>query len=264
MAETEKPPSNRWWEYYYIRYFVGTVVGGLVIFSLSNIGSKIPLLNNVNLNNTAEATEALAKNFTVIAALSFAYCYIASAPLLTLHTTRAHLLSWMGLITTAPTRKSKYSGWFFLVVCIAISALFAYLATRHRDNQFCEWLKIFGYSLVVTIQGALIFAAFRGKGDETLKFYLTMSRTRARKTSHVEGYTESYRHLREHGNAYGIIVLEFILAPAIAWACPPWQLAMVLLLWLLPPALCWLIATMLESKLMSAPEEFPADIQSKV
>jgi len=67
------------------------------------------------------------------------------------------------------------------------------------------------------------------------QFYRNLSL--ARIAADARDYVESYRHLREHGNAYSIIILEFILAPAVMAAKEPWHLAWSHLFGSVPPVL---------------------------
>lgn len=240
MSGTEKSSTPaRWWEYYFVRYLVGTVVGGLIVFYLSGRANyfRVPVLNDAGSD-----FQGLAKNFTSLVALSFAYCYVASAPMLTLHATRSSFRH-DGL------SERKY----YIFACIVLSAILDYFGTRHRGYGLL--FSLFWYCFIFFIQCLLVVVAYQ-KRKEIRSFYIELSRARAQGTAHVEDYTESYRHLREHSNAYGIIVLELVLAPAIAWARSALELALIFLLWLVPPALCWFIATMLELGLAASPEQF--------
>ncbi|MDH6374935.1 membrane protease YdiL (CAAX protease family) [Paenibacillus sp. PastF-3] len=59
----------------------------------------------------------------------------------------------------------------------------------------------------------------------------------------VNEYVESYRHLREHGNAFGIIVCELLFAFwLIEWSFSPWAI----FYWCLIGFIAWIIGTYLE------------------
>jgi hypothetical protein len=81
--------KNRWWEYYFLRYFVGTVVGAVAIVFLLNFPGSFwydpEFLTIRQIGNLG------VKEITGLAALGFAFCYIASAPMLLMHATRAQL-----------------------------------------------------------------------------------------------------------------------------------------------------------------------------
>lgn len=59
----------------------------------------------------------------------------------------------------------------------------------------------------------------------------------------ISEYVESYRHLREHGNAFGIIVCELLFAFwLIEWSFSPWAI----FYWCLIGFIAWIIGTYLE------------------
>ncbi len=68
------------------------------------------------------------------------------------------------------------------------------------------------------------------------------------KKNQVDEYVESYRVLREHGNAFMIIVFEILLAALLSWVhsndCE--CVVICLLLWVSLGAIAWVIATCLE------------------
>src|SRR5690606_19061648 len=86
----QERPTTKWWEQYYVRYFVGTFVGVVVIFALREralLAGEIKTL----LPAFADIRPAA---LTAVAFAGRAYCYIASAPVLTLHMVRG---SWASL-----------------------------------------------------------------------------------------------------------------------------------------------------------------------
>src|SRR5271157_846880 len=78
MPEQPKPAdgSVRWWEYYFVRYAMGTIVGGIVCYVLC---SSTPILS------------PLVTHLEYLAAFGLVYCYIASAPILVFHAGRFRL-----------------------------------------------------------------------------------------------------------------------------------------------------------------------------
>ena len=62
-------------------------------------------------------------------------------------------------------------------------------------------------------------------------------------------YMESYRDMREHGNALLIIVMEGVLTAALLQAPSASTLLAMLMLWVSPAAFVWFIATALEEHL---------------
>lgn len=83
--------NNGWWETYVIRYLVGTVVGGAILLFLN--ASDVSGLKENLLPGITSLKSLDAGILTVIGAVGFAYCYLASAPILVLHASRAVLLN---------------------------------------------------------------------------------------------------------------------------------------------------------------------------
>lgn len=232
--------ENKWWEYYAVRYFVGTVVGaGIVAFFLSEqFGSPY---KDILFLGGKESKEVTFLGFSSVAAAGFAYCYIASSPVLTMHIMRAHLRiselqsSWL---------------WCFLCSVFAIVAAFLILPP----------LAAIGFGLVIGFQVGLILLAFFNKFSVIEKFYRELADTRSKampkkekQSSAGHEYMTSYRHMREHGNAFMIVILEGVLAytlfhlPSAIWGfC-------FIFIWLMPATIAWLMGTVLESRFVTKP-----------
>jgi hypothetical protein len=80
------------------------------------------------------------------------------------------------------------------------------------------------------------------------EFYRRLSRRRAwsEGQQEVAEYIESYRHLREHGNAFLIILMEVILAAALYAANTTVRFFLLVIIWIVPAAFIWTIGTWLE------------------
>ena len=86
-----------------------------------------------------------------------------------------------------------------------------------------------------------------------LIFYARLSTKRA---NAVGGITDSYRHLREHGNSFFIVLLEIlfgilIFAVSHVWGPNPDEARFFLVIgvvffWIVPAVLVWTAATLLE------------------
>lgn len=174
----------RWWEFYLVRYFVGTVCGTLIVlFLVLDKGSTVHQLITNQVPSVKDAPQGgihwEATHLWVYGLIGLAYCYIASGPILFLHTMRG----------------------------------------------------IFG-----------------GKGPFT--FYQDLSKQRAKRSDskQMKEYVESYKHLREHGNAFFIVLCELILG-FILYKGNSWIIAIIGFLWILLPVTAWFIGTYLEKKL---------------
>lgn len=100
------------------------------------------------------------------------------------------------------------------------------------------------YVVVVVLQLILLLpglGAVRG-------FYHKLATDRAGKgdDAKVEEYVQSYRHLREHGNAFLIILMEVTLAAAMYAAESTILLFNLVVIWILPATFSWFLGTWLE------------------
>ena len=252
--------NGRWWEYYTVRYLVGSIVGAVAILYLGKYsGSQcsesehVKPLFDLLLQESNYFLSAIA-----LAALGFAFCYIASSPVLVFHTCRAYF--------RCPTlwqrweKFSKVRQIFILIIAIIVTAGSIFICSNYPP--ILTTILIF---LVFIPQIALLIYAWIDRFEDIKIFYKKLAEKRAKPTksepnktesdttekSYQTEYTTSYRHLREHGNAMGIIVLEVILAyvlanlPSISYAL------IVIVFWILPGVFAWIIGTALEFKFIN-------------
>ena len=226
----------RWWEYYFVRYFPGTIVGALLILFLT--GWSRSSIYGLGLSAAGNFVDLKGSTITALAALGFVYCYIASAPILFWHATRAYLglnplnFRWRFWIASG-------------VIIVALTGL-AYVCFRLTTLNL---LGLFLLLLSTVIQVGMIVTAHWDRLEKIFSFYSNLATARARKDAGVNGYTESYRHLREHGNAVSIVCMEFVLAFVIVTAPRRAVALLALPVWVLPSAYAWFVATFLESRL---------------
>lgn len=232
--------ENKWWQYYAVRYFVGTVVGAIfVVFLNSEPGSPF----EHQLAIFGESKEATFLGVGLVAALGFAFCYIASSPVLTLHATRAHLR--ISAIKTSPDA---------FTCAILVPTIIVILLSW----QFLPPLVALSYGFIVGVEIGLITLAVFTKFKVVERYYRDLATARSNgmpkkdiSTTSGNEYLTSYRHLREHGNAVLIVLLEGLLAYTL-FHSPSRSCAMIILtLWLFPAATVWLVGTALESRLVS-------------
>src|SRR5581483_9438366 len=205
MTDKEKS-SGRWWEYYFIRYSFGTVIGAALIFLLAD---SIEPLKKLMSTVLADPKNVGTKDLTILAASGFVYCYVASAPMLALHAMRIQLFA---ILDTKPAQRShntdellgvEFSWIFAILPATLVLALLAGLSYLFSQNWHRSLLGLISFSLVVFCQMTLILSAHRDDFIKIRRFYRRL--TNARSSEKSEEYVESYRHMREHSNAYSII-----------------------------------------------------------
>lgn len=225
---------TRWWDYYFVRYFVGTIFGIALLLWLQ-MYARICTSGQCEVGTASPWLTA-----TAIGAIGLAFCYLASAPVLVLHALRFQFPS--------SSRFFERLGFAAVLLILAGSLCLAlsYHSAGSQPTPAASWFTPFG--IVMLCQAWLLC---RWPADVTGKRYRELALQRGRDQQTLYGkkkgeYIESYRHLREHGNAFSILFVELILALAVA-AAPSWLFVGGLIaLWILPAAFAWFIGTWLE------------------
>lgn len=251
MSQSEN--SSRWWEFYAVRYGMGTVVGGVVFFFLCNTNPALkPMLFG------AEAGKIDGPLLALLAGYGLAYCYIASAPILVLHAGRF-------LFDISKGAKASLRRVLVLFVPPAIATLFFFFTRTSTGGTLYFFSSVFALAAIVLWPQylAIIFTLIRTK--ELLEFYEKLA---GKRESAKGGIVDSYKHLREHGNSFFIVTLEIVLAiilftaanfdATVGAAVAPTKDAYVLpyfwiiLVWIMPAALVWLVGTLIERQFCDA------------
>lgn len=259
--------KNRWWDYYYVRYFVGAISGS--VFFLGALVSNGPLWHQVQ--EWFPATEAGVTTFRILngsvtAAIEtlvalgtagLAYCYLASAPVLLLHALRERLGSnpWNLSYTKCA------------IATISLGALLVLSVTIFSCKQIAPfyWCRFLLYFLVVLFQIILVLSA---NPERIEAHYDKLSKKRAHAftrtrelhelpdnrevkferliVSPESELIESYRHLREHGNAFIIVSMEAVLGYALSGAPSFYAFGLMVVAWILPATFAWFLGTYLE------------------
>lgn len=236
MAEHELRAANsRWWENYLVRYFVGSVVGaGIVVFLNTYCGS--PFYGVL----PSRLEDASFKEVAIVASVGFAFCYVASAPILTAHGTRDHLRL---------SEIRRYWPVWIVVPLLATGAAWYFLSNSRPFSN----LGAVAFGVTVGFQVVLLVAALSDRLSSIFLFYSNLSAARSNQASQISEYVESYRHLREHGNAFSILLAEVTLGFILVSLPSKLSSVPVFFIWMLPASACWLIGTILESRLAYAP-----------
>ncbi len=224
-----------------VRYFVGTIIGAGITMILK-FYSNSALKSFVIFKYFSETT-INTQTLILIASYGFAYCYIASGPMLVVHTSRCIFRK----------RKLRDVLVLFIPILIISSAIATIANIKYRN---CFWSANL-YFLVILAQLLILYLLFVHFRDEFRLFYRNIAVARGTKKNIgiKKEYIESYRHLREHGNAFIILVYEFILGytllniPSIPGYDTEILVGLIICLWVLPAALIWIAGTIMEYKL---------------
>lgn len=248
--EETKEGQSRWWEFYIVRYALGTVFGVLIVNLLAKSGGTIPFPEG----NVSELTKS--EGLPLLLGYGLAYCYLASAPILVFHAARFSL---------------RISGIRFSEVIVAVvSAVAAGSWATYADGwveskelRLLTTVAIAAILFVILLQWLALIRTASGT-EEMWEFYRELDRRRRIKENRE--LVDSYRHLREHGNAFFVVFLELVLglglyvvnrvsvfhsvvAPSAEGATTGLiQTLILVLLWIVPGAYVWTIGCVLERK----------------
>lgn len=308
--------GKRFWEFYLVRYLLGTIFAIVILFYLvinynekltsSFFAEIIPTKNlseysikneinsllfdttyTVNQKDIVKISESLdlkpvsgLKNndntiievkqsgFSVLAAIiiaisGFLYMYFSSMVILVAHGIRSVLFSYRLNKKNKQTDDSKVTLLFWTCCYLFIFIfIFIFLAINIISKP------IFIMSLIIIIF-SLIFFIYPNihRFYQALSFYRSEEKTKIElknsekyfdkekikvkdsqniiknSSTKTKEYIESYKHLREHGNAFGIIVCEIIFAGwLILWDFSFWAI----LCWCLIGFSSWILGSYLE------------------
>jgi hypothetical protein len=247
-GKKEDSSTQRWWEFYGIRYGMGTVTGGIILYFLFKSNALLKPLLFVGPDGKLEGSQ-----LTLLAAYGLVYCYISSAPILVLHAGRFIL-------------NEKDVHWrirsIFLIVLPSIIGIITYLVSADEANTkiICA-VTAFMLSMITSLQ--LVFLVPSLLWHERLyTFYVRLASSRAISTGDL---TNSYKHLREHGNSFFIVFLEFALGGVLYTASRYTFIAkesfsnnslatylLIIMLWMMPAVLVWLVGTLFEKNFVDA------------
>lgn len=256
MSEGEKreeSSSQRWWEFYGIRYGMGTVFGGIILYFVFKNNNQLKPLLFLSQDGKLDGAQ-----LTLFAAYGLVYCYISSAPILVLHAGRFILAN-----KVAKPRLYLRILLLFGLPLVALAITY-YLSVGNSDDKLVCGATAFLLSSITIIQFVFLLPALFSN-DKLFQFYNKLSRKREKAKGDL---VNSYKHLREHGNSFFIVLLEMALGTILytsskyTFNCK-WleyndslsRVVLILLLWIIPSVLVWLVGTYFELNFATKADE---------
>lgn len=242
QANTSQDKQPVWWEFYVIRYSMGTIIGAAIFFYICKTDPDLSLLL------LFPATTSLDYyHYFLLAFYGLTFCYIASAPILVLHASRF-------LFTFSPKKKAPHFKKALYGALLALTLFGYYKIISPSPEQAIPFL-VFPLAIFLFIfQIKLILDIFSNTND-LYDFYKKLSENRANLKGDLK---ESYKNLREHGNSFGIVVLELFLgACLISIKSSPllaindshsFAFALLIFIWVLPASMIWMVGTAIERR----------------
>ncbi|WP_202371065.1 hypothetical protein [Pseudomonas sp. MWU318] len=240
--------EKNWWEFYGIRYAQGTVIGAMIVYFLFSQNSNLKKL----LFMPTEAKDFGVAHLTLLAIYGLTYCYIASAPILVMHAGRA--LIFKSAVNPTPYKGASIRILSLLTISIGIPA---FLSSTNKISN-AETGALTAYLILVLLQLQIVTRIISGSWSIAITFYTAIIDKR-KEPKHAE-YIESYRHMREHGNSFLIVIFQMLLAvPLYILACSPelpattsiTNLFMIIFFWTVPAAFIWAYATKIENNIQN-------------
>ena len=246
LMATEQNNSQQWIETYVIRYTIGTILGAAIIYILCTRHANLaPLLLGL------DVTKIENSHMFLLLAYGLCFCYIASGPVLILHAGRFY----PRLINKdVPKIKNLNSGILFGG---PIVFMLAYMWISYPSFSILSFFELSLASLMIWGQYFVVAHIFLYK-DYFYDFYQKLSVARAKNEN--QELVNSYRKLKDHGNAFMILFCEIALGVLLDWTNGFEEMyifsnLMLLILWIVPSAAIWIGATNIEYSLVYPKEE---------
>ena len=140
--------DKRWWEFYALRYALGTVMGVFILLYLfihTDIATRFGL-EKLAFLIPKDPKDLSFTHLVILGVCGLAYCYLSSAPMLVFHALRVNVFKssshqssfWIGLGLVLVTS----------VISLAITAFLVYIGSTSLDNL--EWRQIIYFFILST------------------------------------------------------------------------------------------------------------------
>jgi len=241
--------NKRWWDFYLVRYFMGTILGSIVFYliifrfrhfrgeklNISILGEGFNSVFDIILDNNS------AIGLSVILAGGMLLSYISSGPILILHSIRLGLR--FGEISKR-VLKFNQAGVVLLLLSGSFLALLVY-----QLMIISLWVALMNLIILIPFFLFLyLWCTDKNVSKEQKLDHLCYNLVKKR-SSEIE-YPQTYRHLREHGNAFFIVLTEALLGGCLYFAKSPSDILVILSCWVIPPIFMWFFANYLEGYLL--------------
>lgn len=239
--------NKRWWDFYLVRYFMGTLMGSIVFYMIIHkfshfSGGKTTILG-LGYKDVFDAILNInsAVGIWIILSGGMLISYISSGPILILHTLRLGMR--FGQIRKRSIKLNK-SGAALLIIMGSFFALLTY-----QLINISPWVALI--NLIILIPFFLLLFLWSSNNNITNEKRLDelcYNLVEARKDNFE--FVQTYSHLREHGNAFFIVVTEILFGGSIYFASYPTDVIIILSCWVIPPSFMWFFANFLEGYLI--------------
>jgi len=215
MSDPASKPDVRWWEGYAVRYLVPTMTGMVFLRWLQLSASEVfspffPPAGKVA-GALSDFHSVTMVELLLWAGGGFAFAYIASLPILVFHATRSlEVNQRKRLRLSSPLRAT-----LLMVAATILTAV-----VKQSVPVLESWIPAATLGIVIMFSGAQLFRIRLAGGTrfQAAKYARAVAMARVADVKWHGDYVTSYRHLREHGNAAFIVLLQAALC-ALLYLC---------------------------------------------
>lgn len=276
IASSPTHNDVRFWENYLVRYLLGSIVGGalvwILLWQIPDTYSLPPILTR---RATVDSTF-----LALIGFAGFAFCYVSSSLVLAMHYGRwigqsldrsVHQFNVGDQLSWGETRKylrNSPAGTLLWTLGLAIALFYGSVKWLSASNLIAfiqpdDAVLLIIAVLAIAWQWTKVGQALSRRQDMH-SFYEALVRARSRSTH--SDYIESYRHLREHGNAFFIVFAELfffaylciavrLMFPShghVSQTAQTWIGIVLTSAWIFPGLIAWFLGTELELCMVAA------------
>ncbi|MCB5186150.1 hypothetical protein LG201_13125 [Methylobacillus gramineus] len=240
---------------------MGTIIGAFLFYFLCleypEVVGRLLLLDSITDSpdgNLKELANLDTIKLIFLAMYGLVFCYIASTPILVMHSARMFFNMNDFRLNDVLNEYKNCDKWLniikFLIFPIMVSIAAGELILKCKyQSSYLEFITcFFVVSILIEYQILLVYKTI-SRNSEVYNFYKALSKARDSKSNMIE----SYRHLREHGNAFAIVICEFFLG-ALLFQVGKMEgvtisiYAIAVVIWLFPAALVWLSGSAIERR----------------
>jgi len=242
--------QSKWVDRYLLRYGPASIFGAFILAYLYLKRRQLGFHFDLGMDRLSMGAVFLVGGFL--------FAYLSSAPVLVFHYARVLFLD--------PKTKKRGSIWSAVMVALGSVGSFWWLRDGDVEPLLAGFASLAIGAWLSVVRLALVTYYSRGK---IRAFYESLERGRSQLPPEL---VESYRTLREHGNAFQTLFWEIHLALVIFAVLRATTVEdnvslfgvglLTCLLWVYPAALAWYVATQLEIDLTTGTQVKP-DPQQK-
>ena len=168
--------DNKWWEFYIIRYSMGTMIGAVIVYAMLKSRPELAQFLLLPPDNKLEYF-----HFIFLALFGLTYCYIASAPILVLHASRFALVYDHKCHAFKPL-------WFMAIFFMVSAFILISFIFPNTIMTLAKPLVVALALLILVPQWILVFYSV-SRADDNFAFYRKLSSKRGSRSfsSHFGG-----------------------------------------------------------------------------